>query len=199
MSLPRSVKVKSPLKMYGTNGLMVKQLPKGEKERHLALYRNFRRLTNYYTGRRFKRDELRAMVRFGFTEDFNGRRQRLLGVADLLSAREMTKRSINTLNFLQNALISEPVEEARILDALIQYNIGKDHSRLQSNSLKTFKTLESSWALDNSSRQLPKDWYSYLDRTDYHSQKSPAMKFSGPMYDFERTVMLLDEECGLLL
>ncbi|VEU21936.1 DEKNAAC102902 [Brettanomyces naardenensis] len=103
-------------------------------------------------------------------------------------------------------------DEFRILDSIIQYENSKLNPRMVKefgvktlNDLMNYKEIS---GLRHGFERLDvipvKEWYGYIDELDKRTDEIPAKKLAS--YDFarvivtyERTLVRLDEDCGLLL
>lgn len=225
---------RSPIvSLYGPQGLDSQVLCRdfSKRDRRLVLYRNFVRLLRFVKRPKFLRGEYFDYLKFRFIDDYNCRRNKLLGIDSSLDERELMSRAVNTLNFVNNAFcapksapeLNENFElrgrvgrsqEYLVLDSIMQYEASKLGSRVVEGlkigvkSLKDANEYRITCKNLNIGKPVPQiqgeKWYSYISKlqempSSISSKKIAAFDFAKSILTFEKNLVLLNEDCKLLL
>lgn len=198
------------------NGLVIKnlinkpidlnslKLLKNDASRLKCLYKKFFRLRNMVDSKEYNISRFQELLRRRFsTEDFNSRRQIVLGKPNLTN-EQLLQRMLNTLVFLHNSTVILPENEVPKLVNF--YTDSKTPQRIEKLVILTLLQME---------YQKPPDikysnytWYSninhqYQTLPDVTSKKVYRTHLPNPSYiafrDFELDLMILNETYDLCL
>lgn len=193
------------VRIYGPNGLTVEYLRKHNFDTHdsfMIVYRNIIRLIPYWDRESYLRGILHRYVRFRFLDDYNYRRKKVCGLDQPLDETQVLQRSINSLNFLNNACCNGTPgtertmsKEFRILDGIIQH----ENSKINSKIIKRFGVK----SLDDVNGKVDESWYSYIDKLQKKQASNnkgvDIVDFMKVVIGFDRSLVLFNEECELML